>query len=333
MTTRPKRALIFGIGGQDGALLSRLLLRQGYEVHGTSRDAEVANFSNLAQMDVTDRVKLHSASLGDYRTILEVIAAVQPTEAYNLAAQSSVGLSFNQPVGTINSTIIGVINILEALRFLKIDCRFYNASSGECFGNTGRAGATEESAFNPRSPYAVGKAAAHWAVANYRDSFGLFACSGLLFNHESPLRPKRFVTRKVVSGAVDILRGRAQRLRLGRLDIARDWGWAEDYVEAMWRMLQADRPEDFVVATGAAHTLAEFVETAFATVGLDWRRHVDSDPGLSRPSDVEFSVGIPAKADRLLGWRPRHKMHDVVRMLVENELQLESPRRAAARAT
>jgi GDPmannose 4,6-dehydratase len=319
-----KRALIFGISGQDGALLARVLLERGYEVHGTSRDHEVASFANLRRLGVFDRVTLHSASLGDYRSIIEIIDGVRPMEIYNLAAQSSVGLSFNQPVNTINSTMFGVINVLEALRFLKLDARLYNASSGECFGNTGPEGATEESAFHPRSPYAVGKAAAHWAVANYRDSFRLYACSGLLFNHESTLRPRRFVTRKIVAGAVDIAKRRSDRLTLGDLSIVRDWGWAEEYVVAMWLMLQQAAPADYVIATGEPHSLREFVEQAFRYIGLDWTKHVDYDAALSRPSDVAFSVGRPEKARAELGWTAGVRMAEVVKRLIEDELRLRA---------
>ncbi len=316
-----KRALIVGIGGQDGALLARFLLERGYSVHGTSRDHEMSSFGNLKRLGIYDRIRLHSASLGDYRAIVEIMSVVKPTEVYNLAAQSSVGLSFSQPVNTINSTVLGVINILEALRFLCLDARLYNASSGECFGNTGPEGATEATPFQPRSPYAVGKAAGHWAVANYRDAYQLFACSGLLFNHESPLRPRRFVTRKIVAGAVDIANRRADRLQLGDLAIVRDWGWAEEYVAAMWMMLQQDKPRDYVIATGAPHALREFVAAAFSAVGLDWKNHVDFDPALSRPSDVAYSVGRPERAAKELGWQAKAKMDDVVRWLVEEELR------------
>jgi GDPmannose 4,6-dehydratase len=315
-----RTALIFGIGGQDGALLAQLLLGKGYTVHGTSRDHEAASFPALQKLGVVDRVTLHSASLSEYRGVIEVIATVRPDEIYNLAAQSSVGLSFSQPVNTINSTILGVINMLEALRFLRLPTRLYSASSGEMFGNTGPLGADESSAFNPRSPYAVGKAAAHWAVANYRESYGLFACSGILFNHESPLRPRRFVTRKVVAGAIAIKRGEAKDLRLGDLSIQRDWGWAEEYVEAMWLMLQQDNPRDYVIATGEAHALESFVATAFAALDLDWRRHVIRDPRLNRPTDIAFSCGRPERAKVELGWQARTRMQDVVRRLIEAEL-------------
>lgn len=315
-----RTALIFGIGGQDGALLARLLLDKGYEVHGTSRDHEASSFPALRKLQIIDRVTLHSAALSEYRGVVEVIATVRPDEIYNLAAQSSVGLSFNQPVNTINSTILGVINMLEALRFLHLPTRLYSASSGEMFGNTGPRGADENTAFNPRSPYAVGKAAAHWAVANYRESYGLFACSGILFNHESPLRPRRFVTRKVVAGAVAIKRGAAKDLRLGDLSIQRDWGWAEEYVQAMWLMLQQESPRDYVIATGEANSLERFAATAFAALDLDWRRYVVRDPRLNRPTDILFSCGRPERAAEVLGWQARSRMPDVVRGLIEAEL-------------
>lgn len=315
-----RTALIFGIGGQDGALLTKLLLDKGYAVHGTSRDHEASSFPALQKLGVAEQVTLHSASLSEYRGVIEVIATVRPDEIYNLAAQSSVGLSFSQPVNTINSTILGVINMLEALRFLRLPTRLYSASSGEMFGNTGPQGADENSAFNPRSPYAVGKAAAHWAVANYRESYGLFACSGILFNHESPLRPRRFVTRKVVAGAIAIKRGEAKDLRLGDLSIHRDWGWAEEYVEAMWLMLQQENPRDYVIATGEAHALESFVAAAFAALDLDWRRHVVRDPRLNRPTDIAFSCGRPDRAAKELGWRARSRMQDVVGRLIEAEL-------------
>ena len=314
-----KRALIFGISGQDGAYLADLLLAKGYEVHGTSRDAEMANFSSLKALGIADRVDCHSAALTDFRSTLQVIARVEPDEIYNLAGQSSVGLSFQQPVETLESIAVATINILEALRFLGGPVRFYNAGSSECFGNTGEAPADEATPFHPRSPYAVAKAAAFWEVANYRDSYGLHACSGILFNHESPLRPKRFVTRKIVAGAVAIAAGRMDKLTLGDLSIRRDWGFAPDYVEAMWRMLQRQAPEDFVIATGQSHSLEEFVAAAFAEVGLDWRDHVAIDAGLMRPSELRQSAGNAGKAERLLGWRAQVLMPELVAQLVAAE--------------
>lgn len=320
MTNPPKTALIFGIAGQDGAWLARLLLEKGYRVHGTSRDRETSGFANLHGLGLYQAVGLHSAVPTDFRSVAQVIDTVRPEEIYNLAAQSSVGLSFDQPVETLNSILLGTVNIMEAIRFLKLETRFYNASSSECFGDT-REPAGEEHPFHPRSPYGVAKAAAHWAVANYRDSYGLFACSGILFNHESPLRPARYVTQKIIRGAADIAEGRAETLRLGHLGVARDWGWAPDYVDAMWRMLAHDRPEDFVIATGETHSLEEFVAAAFGHFGLDWRRHVVTDGSLLRPADITCSSGDPAKAKRLLGWEAGVRMAGVVSRLAEAELE------------
>ncbi|CAO3411654.1 GDP-mannose 4,6-dehydratase [Azospirillum largimobile] len=320
-TTRsePKTALIFGVSGQDGAYLAQLLLDKGYTVHGTSRDREMSGFANLRRLAIFGRVVLHSAVLTDFRSVVEVIARVRPAEIYNLASQASVGLSFEQPVETLNSTINSTINILEAIRFLNLDARFYNASSSECFGNTG-APADEATPFHPRSPYGVGKAAAYWAVANYREAYGLFACSGILFNHESPLRPVRYVTQKIIRGAADIAEGKTDSLELGTLSIARDWGWAPEYVDAMARMLAHSQPEDFVIATGEAHRLEDFVEQAFSYFGLDWRRHVHGNAALLRPSDITLSVGNPAKAERLLGWRAERRMAEVVAGLADAEM-------------
>ena len=315
----PKTALIFGVSGQDGAYLAQLLLDKGYQVHGTSRDREMAGFANLRRLAILDRVALHSAVLTDFRSVVEVIARIRPAEIYNLAGQSSVGLSFEQPVETLNGSIGGTLNILEAIRFLKLNTRFYNAASSECFGNTGDRPADETTLFHPRSPYGVGKAAAFWAVANYREAYGLFACSGILFNHESPLRPARYVTQKVVRGAADIAERKTDRLTLGALDIARDWGWAPEYVDAMHRMLAHPEPEDFVIATGETHRLEAFVAEVFARFGLDWRLHVDTDNALLRPSDISRSVGNPGKARRLLGWEAQTRMAEMVTRLVEAE--------------
>jgi GDPmannose 4,6-dehydratase len=314
-----KTALIIGITGQDGAYLARLLLEQGYVVHGGSRDAEAARLGGLEALGVSGRVTLHSVSPLDFRSVLQAVSRVEPDEIYNLAGQSSVGLSFEQPVETLESISIGSLNLLESIRFLGRDTRLYNAGSSECFGNATDAPCDEDTPFRPRSPYAVAKAAAHWQVANYREAYGLFACSGVLFNHESPLRPERFVTRKVVSAAARIAAGSDERLTMGDLDIERDWGWAPEYVVAMWKMLQTDTPEDFVIATGEAHALRDFVAAAFAANGLDWQRHVQTDPSLMRPSDIAHSVGDPGKAARLLGWEPKIKMPELVRRLVHAE--------------
>lgn len=320
MTDVAKTALIFGISGQDGAWLARFLLGRGYVVHGTSRDREMASFASLKRLGVLDRVHLHSATLSEFRSVAQVLSTVRPDEIYNLAGQSSVGLSFETPVDTLDSIIVGTVNILETIRFLNLETRFYNASSSECFGNTNGV-ASEGHIFHPRSPYGVGKAAAFWAVANYRESYNLFACSGLLFNHESPLRPARFVTQKIIRTAADIAEGKADHLKLGRLSVERDWGWAPEYVEAMWRMLNHHQPEDFVIATGAAHSLESFVARAFDGFGLNWRDYVQTDDSLLRPSDIAFSVGNPDKAAQLLGWRAETAMPEVVDKLVDAELR------------
>ncbi len=320
-----KTALIFGIGGQDGSYLAKLLLDKGYAVSGTSRDREMSGFANLRRLGILDRVELHSASLDNFRSVAHTIQLCEPQEIYNLAAQSSVGLSFDQPVETIDASVNGSVNILESMRLLKIDARLYNASSSECFGNTPTGPANEETPFRPCSPYGIAKAAAHWLVANYRDAYGLFACSGILFNHESPLRPARFVTQKVVRGAFDIAHGNADVLSLGNLAISRDWGWAPDYVDAMWRMLQQDRPQDFVIATGDMHSLQEFVERIFAEFGLDWMRCVTTEPALLRPLDVTVSVGDPGKAHRILAWQPRVDFHAMVANLVSAEIERRDP--------
>jgi GDPmannose 4,6-dehydratase len=332
-----KTALIFGISGQDGAYLAKLLLDNAYRVSGCSRDREVNKFDNLRRLAIEDRVSLRSASMIDFRSVLQVIDEVEPDEIYNLAAQSSVGLSFEQPVETIDGSVNGTINLLEALRFLKSRARFYNASSSECFGNTLDGPANEETPFRPCSPYGVGKAASHWLVSNYREAYGLFSCSGILFNHESPLRPARFVTQRIIRGAVDIAEGKASVLALGNLDINRDWGWAPEYVVAMWRMLQLDHPEDFVVGTGRMHSLREFVQLAFAAVNLDWQAHVTSDPDLRRPLDIMSSVGDPKKARERLDWVATTTFSELVEKLVAAEfgrrrgLNPEAPAAAEAR--
>lgn len=314
-----KKALISGISGQDGAYLAKLLLDKGYEVHGTARDAQIATFTNLMQLGVKDKITYHSMALNDFRSVLQVLAKVQPDEIYNLAGQSSVGLSFDQPVETLESISVGTLNLLEAIRFTGGRIKLYNAGSSECFGNTEGQPANEETPFRPRSPYAVAKATAFWEVANYREAYNLFACTGILFNHESPLRPERFVTKKIVKAACRIAAGSPEKLHLGNISIARDWGSAEEYVEAMWLMLQQDQPEDFVIATGATNTLEDFVAMVFQTLGLDWRRHVISDPSLLRPSEIMVSRGNPSKALQKLGWQARLKMRDVIELIIDAE--------------
>jgi GDPmannose 4,6-dehydratase len=316
MTT--KKALICGVTGQDGAYLSQLLLNKDYEVHGASRDAQASPFANLAALGLRDRVHALSVNVTDFRSVLQALERVRPDEVYNLAGQSSVGLSFEQPVETLESVGLGTLNLLEAIRFTDRPIRFYNAGSGECFGNCDQP-AVEKTPFRPRSPYAVAKAAAYWEVANYREAYGLHACTGILFNHESPMRPERYVTRKVVAAVSRIARGSREKLRLGNLGVVRDWGWAPDYVEAMWRMLQRPTAEDFVIATGESHRLEYFVQLAFAEAGLNWRDHVETDSTLYRPTDLEVGRADPSRAAALLPWRARHRLPEVVRMMVAAE--------------
>lgn len=313
-----KKALICGVSGQDGAYLAHFLLKKGYEVVGTSRDAQISAFGNLQKLGLLDRIRLESIAPADFRSVLQVLSRIRPDEIYYLAGQSSVALSFQQPMETFESVTIGTLNFLEALRFLGEPVRFYNAASGECFGNI-RQPADESFPFQPRSPYAVAKAASYWAVANYREAYNLYACSGILFNHESPLRPKRFVTRKIAAAAVRIAGGANEKLHLGRLDIRRDWGWAPEYVEAMWRMLQQKIAEDFVIATGESHSLEEFVANAFDQVHLNWKDHVTIDSSLFRPTDIEISMGNAAKAARILDWNPKIRFAQVVERLIESE--------------
>ncbi|MDF0552046.1 GDP-mannose 4,6-dehydratase [Kamptonema sp. UHCC 0994] len=312
-----KKALICGISGQDGAYLAKLLLDQGYSVCGTSRDAQISAFHNLSRLGIREAVKLESMSLNDFRSVLQVLAKIEPDEVYNLAGQTSVGLSFEQPVETLESIATGTLNLLEAIRFTGGKIKLYNASSSECFGDTGGKAAEESTPFHPRSPYAVAKATAFWEVANYREAYNLFACSGILFNHESPLRPARFVTQKIVSVACRIAAGSSEKLQLGNISVQRDWGWAPEYVEAMYLMLQQSEPDDYVIATGESHALQEFVVQAFATLGLDWKEHTVIDTSLYRPTEIALGKGNPAKAKEKLGWEAKYKMHDVVQMMVK----------------
>jgi len=312
-----KKALICGVSGQDGAYLAKLLLNEGYSVCGTSRDAQMSSFQNLVRLGIRDQVKLESAALTDFRSVLQVLMKNKPDEVYNLAGQSSVGLSFEQPVETLESISIGTLNLLEAIRFTGEPIKFYNAGSSECFGDIGTEAADETTPFRPRSPYAVAKSAAFWQVANYREAYGLFACSGILFNHESPLRPQRFVTQKIVAAVSRIAQGSHEKLYLGNVDIKRDWGWAPEYVEAMYKILQQEEPDDYVIATGESYTLEEFVVAAFDSVGLNWQDYVITDRSLFRPTDLAISRANPTKAREKLGWQAQYKMPDIVRMMVQ----------------
>ena len=277
-----KKALIIGISGQDGAYLAKHLLTKGYEVTGSSRDVMASSFNNLNALGIRDKLKLISVSINDFRSVFNAIQTFSPDEIYNLAGQTSVGLSFDQPVEAIESIAIGTLNILEVIRLINKPIRFYNAGSSECFGDTGSLPADENTPFAPRSPYAVAKSTAKWLTNSYRESYGLYACTGILFNHESPLRPERFVTQKIIAGAAKIKAGQLNTLQLGNLDISRDWGWAPEYVEAMWLMMQQDKPEDFVIGTGRMESLKYFAAQAFEYFGLDWNDHVKIEPSFFR---------------------------------------------------
>jgi len=318
-----KKALICGVSGQDGAYLAQLLLSHDYLVCGTSRDAQISSFRNLVNLGIKNRIELESMTLTDFRSVLQVLAKVQPDEVYNLAGQSSVGLSFEQPVETLESIATGTLNLLEAIRFIGAPTKLYNASSSECFGDLNGRAADETAPFHPRSPYAVAKATAFWQVANYREAYNLFACSGILFNHESPLRPERFVTRKIISAASRISQGSPEKLHLGNLNIQRDWGWAPEYVEAMYRMLQQEKPDDFVIATGKSYKLEQFVSEAFAYVNLDWQSHVVMDRSFVRPTELSLSRGDAFKAHQQLKWQATYTMPDIVKMMMQAELKMQ----------
>jgi len=316
-----KKALICGVSGQDGSYLAQLLLQKDYEVYGTSRDAQLSSFTNLLTLGIKDNIALSSMVLTDFRSVLQTLSKIQPDEIYNLAGQSSVWLSFQQPVETLESIALGTLNLLETVRFLDRPIRIYNASSSECFGDTGDNIANEDTPFRPRSPYAVAKSTAHWEVSNYRDAYGLYACNGILFNHESPLRPVRFVTRKIISTACKIANGSKEKLNLGNLEIKRDWGWAPEYVDVMWRMLQQNNPEDYVIATGETNSLEDFCKTVFNELDLDWSKHVSIDKSLIRPSEIMVNRGCSEKAKKKLGWQAKTKMHNVICNLIKAEMK------------
>lgn len=314
-----KKALICGVSGQDGAYLAKLLLSKGYRVYGGSRDAQMSSFGNLAKLGIHQDVSLLSININDFRSVLQTLLKTKPDEVYNLAGQSSVSLSFEQPVETLESISVGTLNLLEAIRFSELPIKFYNAGSSECFGDTGSLAANELTPFRPRSPYGVAKAAAFWQVANYREAYQLQASTGILFNHESPLRPERFVTQKIVATACRIANGSKETLLLGNIDIARDWGWAPDYVDAMWLMLQQEQADDYVIATGQTHTLRDFIRVVFESVGLDWADHVRTDASFFRPTDIAGGHADPTKAWQRLGWVATHTMEDVARFMVEEK--------------
>ena len=314
-----KRALITGITGQDGSYLAELLLEHGYEVHGMVRRASTETFQRLTA--IRDRLTLHTGDLLDQRSLVDVLRETHPDEVYNLAAMSFVAASWTQPTLTAEFTGVGVTRMLEAIREVSPEARFYQASSSEMFGMVREVPQNETTPFYPRSPYGVAKVYGHFITVNYRESYDLFACSGILFNHASPRRGLEFVTRKVTHGAAAIKLGLQHELQLGNLDARRDWGYAPEYVEAMWMMLQREAPEDYVVGTGTDHSVRELVEIAFDQVGLDPDDHVRVDPKFVRPAEVDHLIADPAKAKRELGWEPRTSFEQLIRLMVDADLE------------
>jgi len=313
-----KRALITGITGQDGSYLAELLLLKGYEVHGLLRRSSTLSLGRV--MHLQDRIQLHYSDLTDSMSLQRVLELCQPDEVYNLAAQSHVRVSFDQPIYTGDATGVGVIRLLEAMRMIVPHARFYQASSSEMYGKVREVPQTETTPFHPRSPYAVAKVYGYWATVNYRESYGLFACNGILFNHELPRRGEDFVTRKITHAVARIVAGKQKELVLGNTQAKRDWGYAGDYVEAMWRMLQQPEPDDYVVATNQTWTVQQFVEAAFGLVGLDWREYLRTDKRFERPAEVDLLIGNPARAEAQLGWEPRVRFDGLVRLMLAADL-------------
>ena len=314
-----KKALITGITGQDGSYLAELLLDKGYEVHGLVRRS--SSFNTWRIDHVRDRLSLHYGDLVDQNSLVRTIQLISPDEIYNLGAQSHVKVSFEMPEYTANVTGMGVLRLLDAVRELKLASRVYQAGSSEMFGLVQETPQSERTSFHPRSPYGAAKVFGHWLAVNYREGYGMHVSNGILFNHESPRRGENFVTRKITRGIAAIVRGEASELRLGNLDAKRDWGFAGDYVEAMWLMLQQERPDDYVVATGETHSVREFLEEAFSHVKLDWQKYVVVDPRYFRPSEVDLLLGDPGKARRALGWKPKVGFRELVRMMVDADLK------------
>jgi GDPmannose 4,6-dehydratase len=322
-----KKALITGITGQDGSYLAELLLNKGYEVHGIKRRSSSFNTSRIDEVlpdwhERDARLLLHFADLSDSTSLIKLLYGLQPHEIYHLGAQSHVKVSFEIPEYTGNITALGTTRLLEAIRETGIKTKFYQASSSEMFGKASEVPQSETTPFLPRSPYACSKVYAHWTTVNYREGYGLFACNGILFNHESPRRGETFVSRKISRAVARIRAGIQAKLYLGNLEAKRDWGYAPEYVEAMWRMMQLDKPDDFVVATGETHSVREFVETAFGHAGLDWEQKVEIDPRYFRPTEVDVLRGDASKAKRELGWSPKVKFHDLVRLMVDADWKL-----------
>ncbi len=322
-----KKALITGITGQDGSYLTELLLGKGYEVHGIKRRSSSFNTSRIDSIlpDWHERdahLKLHFADLADSSSLVALLYRLQPDEVYHLGAQSHVKVSFEIPEYTGDITALGTTRLLEAIRETGVKTRFYNASSSEMFGRVAEVPQSESTPFRPRSPYGCSKVYGYWLSVNYREAYGIFACNGILFNHESPRRGETFVSRKITRAVARIQAGLQDKLYLGNLEAKRDWGYAPEYVEAMWRMLQQDEPDDYVVATGETHTVREFLECAFEHVGLPWKKHVEIDPRYFRPTEVDILKGDPSKARRVLGWEPKVTFHDLVRIMVEADVKL-----------
>ena len=322
-----KIALVTGITGQDGSYLAELLLSKGYEVHGIIRRASTFNTARLEHLYADPHakktaLKLHYGDLSDASALARLVGRIQPNEIYNLAAQSHVRVSFDSPEYTTDITATGAVRLLEAIRETGIKPRFYQASSSEMFGKARETPQCETTPFYPRSPYGCAKVYAYWITVNYRESYGLFACNGILFNHESPRRGETFVTRKITRAVAHIVTGLQDKLYLGNLEAKRDWGYAREYVEAMWLMLQQAKPDDYVVATGESHSVREFLEAAFAHAGLDWRKYVEIDPNYYRPTEVDLLVGDASKAKKQLGWEPKTKFNDLVKLMVDADLQM-----------
>ena len=317
MTANKKRALITGVGGQDGSYLAKFLLDKGYEVIGTSRNPNDSTLKNLSKLGVLDLVEIKPLRCNDYEDVRAIICSTKPDEIYNLAGQSSVGLSFERPIDTFESNSLSVLYFLEAIRTTNISARFYNAGTGECFGDTGDLVVQEDAPFKPFSPYAVAKVAAHNLVSNYRNSYNIFSCTGVLFNHESPLRPESFVTQKIIHAAYRIKNGSKETLFLGNIDICRDWGWAPEYVKAMWLMLQQDVPSDFIIATGKSVSLKYFLNKVFLYFELDWRKYVEINPALMRASDVKISKTNPERALQNLNWNSEIRVDQVIVKMCE----------------
>lgn len=319
-----KTAIIFGVSGQDGAFLSKLLLEKKYRVIGVGRNIQNASPVNLKRLNIYGGPELVSASMLDVNSLLRLVQKNRPHEIYNLAGQSSVGLSFEKPVETYESISLATMNLLEVLRRVDFPVKLFNAGSGECFGDTRGEAATERTCFAPQSPYAVAKASACFQTANYREVYDLFTCTGILFNHESFLRDERFVTQKIVRAACRIAGGSPEKLMLGNIAIERDWGWAPEYVKAMWLMLQQDQPEDYILATGATYRLEQFIAAVFERLGLDWKKNVKTDNRYLRPADVETVRADPAKAEKKMGWKARYTTCGVARLMVEAELETDA---------